>query len=280
MSIACQDHEPTRCSLPSLVSLRTQHPALRTISPRRIEANRRNASKSTGPRTLEGKKRVAQNARKHSALFNPQSEIPNPQSKHLCSNHAPLTSECSATFDTFLHELEQDLRPRTALHRVLFIQIANLFWDLRRLPDTQKHLFSLLTQHSGLSTQHSCSLLAHHFAETQSNPFTRLNRYERSQQSALLRLLSMYFKIQKKLPTTPYDDDEPPVPREQDRPAWDPPASSSPSPLVGEGRGEGEDSDRLATPPCPDPADPSLASSRSLTNTAAPSTNDQGPGTK
>lgn len=35
------------------------------MSERRIEANRRNARKSTGPRTTEGRARVSRNARKH-----------------------------------------------------------------------------------------------------------------------------------------------------------------------------------------------------------------------
>ncbi len=37
----------------------------RTISARKLEANRRNAKRSTGPRTAEGKARVARNAVKH-----------------------------------------------------------------------------------------------------------------------------------------------------------------------------------------------------------------------
>jgi hypothetical protein len=35
------------------------------MSERRIEANRRNAQESTGPRTTEGRARVSRNARKH-----------------------------------------------------------------------------------------------------------------------------------------------------------------------------------------------------------------------
>lgn len=40
-------------------------------SDRRIEANRRNASKSTGPRTEEGRQRVSQNARRHGLTQGP-----------------------------------------------------------------------------------------------------------------------------------------------------------------------------------------------------------------
>ncbi len=41
----------------------------RTGSARKIEANRRNARKSTGPKTATGKKRVSRNAIKHGVLF-------------------------------------------------------------------------------------------------------------------------------------------------------------------------------------------------------------------
>lgn len=37
----------------------------RSISPRKVQANRRNSRKSTGPKTSAGKKRVSRNATKH-----------------------------------------------------------------------------------------------------------------------------------------------------------------------------------------------------------------------
>jgi hypothetical protein len=42
--------------------------AERPVSERKLSANRANAQKSTGPRTPEGKRRVARNAVKHGIL--------------------------------------------------------------------------------------------------------------------------------------------------------------------------------------------------------------------
>ena len=44
-------------------------------SDRRREANRRNAAKSTGPKTEEGRRRVSQNARRHRLTLPPDREI-------------------------------------------------------------------------------------------------------------------------------------------------------------------------------------------------------------
>src|SRR5437773_11112766 len=64
-------------------------------SARRLAANRANARKSTGPRTAKGKRRVGRNAMKHG----------------LCAMYGVrLPSECGATFNTFLFELEEELQ--------------------------------------------------------------------------------------------------------------------------------------------------------------------------
>jgi hypothetical protein len=104
--------------------LRAGGDAKRATSAARVAANRRNAQRSTGPRSVEGKRRSARNALKHG----------------LCRTLVCLPSECEATFMTFVGELEQELRPATPLQRLTFNQIASLTWRLDRLPAAQARI--------------------------------------------------------------------------------------------------------------------------------------------
>ena len=84
---------------------------------KQIQANRNNAKKSTGPRTEEGKARVAQNALKHGLL----------------AGDAVLPGEDPAEFEAQLAALEADIQPVGALERELVRQIADAQWRMRRL---------------------------------------------------------------------------------------------------------------------------------------------------
>ena len=76
-----------------MASQKTQRPTATTAgvgkkppaSSRKIEANRRNASKSTGPRTEIGKRTVARNALKH-GFFSKWLLIPHPDGKEIRPN--------------------------------------------------------------------------------------------------------------------------------------------------------------------------------------------------
>ena len=83
----------------------------------RIKANRKNAKKSTGPRTEEGKARVAKNALKHGLL----------------ARDTVLPGEDPADFDRQLSALEADIQPANSLEFELVRQIADSQWRMRRL---------------------------------------------------------------------------------------------------------------------------------------------------
>lgn len=179
------------------------------VSEKRLAANRANARKSTGPRTAEGKARAARNACKHG----------------LCSAYAALPEECEATFHTFVNELREELQPRTVVQRMLFPRIVNLMWRLQRLGDAQLHMFELeraKAQRRKGERVPPCEVLARRFSEQACNGFILLNRYERSMENALLRLMKQYHAEKKNRATAPWPEDEPPVPRER---AWREPAS-------------------------------------------------------
>ena len=82
-----------------------------------IKANRKNAKKSTGPRTEEGKSRVAKNALKHGLL----------------ARDTVLPGEDPADFDRQLSALEADIQPANSLEFELVRQIADAQWRMRRL---------------------------------------------------------------------------------------------------------------------------------------------------
>src|SRR5512141_884939 len=83
----------------------------------RIEANRRNAQHSTGPRTPEGKARVAHNAIKHGIL----------------GDQAVLPTENREQFEEFRDALVGDLCPLGAMEQVLAERIVAATWRLRRV---------------------------------------------------------------------------------------------------------------------------------------------------
>lgn len=90
-------------------------------SQKRIEANRRNALKSTGPKSPEGKATVRRNALKHA----------------LCAREVVISggvcTEDQAEFDALFVRLHDDLQPAGALEFALVEDIAICRWRRRRL---------------------------------------------------------------------------------------------------------------------------------------------------
>ncbi len=83
----------------------------------KLDANRRNAQHSTGPRTPEGKAAASRNALKHG----------------LTAQKIILFDETQEEFDAFCAELHADYAPADAAEGILVERIAVTNWRLRRV---------------------------------------------------------------------------------------------------------------------------------------------------
>jgi hypothetical protein len=81
-----------------------------------IEANRRNAARSTGPKSAAGKRIVAKNAVRHGLL----------------SNEGLLFGESADEFAVFSKRLERELAPKGEIEGIKVGNIVRLAWKLRR----------------------------------------------------------------------------------------------------------------------------------------------------
>ena len=82
-----------------------------------IEANRKNAQRSTGPRTPEGKAKVALNALAHG----------------LTAAKVVAGQEDGPLFDQLRAQLQREWRPGSILEVMLVDRMAELVWQLRRV---------------------------------------------------------------------------------------------------------------------------------------------------
>ncbi len=91
------------------------------VTDKQLAANRRNAQKSTGPRTAEGKAVSRYNALKHGILA--RAVIP----------PALAPYESRADFDRLVEAFQDQFAPATPLEALLVQQVAVIYWRLARL---------------------------------------------------------------------------------------------------------------------------------------------------
>jgi len=92
-------------------------------TPAKIIANRRNAQKSTGPRTHQGKTVASQNSLKHG----------------LSSRQAVIGLESREEFDLYREQFLEELSPQTPVESMLAERIVSLSWRLKRSLRIQTH---------------------------------------------------------------------------------------------------------------------------------------------
>jgi hypothetical protein len=100
---------------------------------RQIEANRRNAAKSTGPITQEGKQRSRCNAVRHG----------------LTAETVIGALEDSEDYRAFEGAIVADYDAQSTVERELVLRLASLLWRLRRATTTETGLFEIEANHPG-----------------------------------------------------------------------------------------------------------------------------------
>jgi hypothetical protein len=99
---------------------------------KQIAANRRNALKSTGPVTPEGKERSRRNAVRHG----------------LTSETVIAALEDAEDYQAFEAAIIADYEAETAVERELVLRLASVLWRLRRATGIETALFDSVTEHS------------------------------------------------------------------------------------------------------------------------------------
>ena len=108
---------------------------------RQIEANRRNAARSTGPITDAGKQRSRQNAVRHG----------------LCAETVIGVLEDIEDYRGFEAAIIADFHAETAVERELVLRLASLLWRIRRTVTIETALF--LTQSPSLTRTTAGSII-------------------------------------------------------------------------------------------------------------------------
>jgi hypothetical protein len=103
------------------------------ISEKQLEANRRNAQRSTGPRTEAGKERSKLNACRH----------------HLTGQVNTMTEPDRIAFNKFLDGIMKDLAPEGAMEIQLAQRIAHDHWRLNRAAAVEDNLYAMGVGHLG-----------------------------------------------------------------------------------------------------------------------------------
>jgi hypothetical protein len=129
---------------------------------RQIEANRRNAFKSTGPITPEGKQRSRCNAVRHG----------------LTAETVIGSLENSEDYEGFEAAVISDYNPESSVERELVLRLASVLWRLRRSTSIETTLFDSTTVEPDLNAPKGLANRFLYLAALPTFPLDRLSRYE------------------------------------------------------------------------------------------------------
>lgn len=160
-----------------------------------VEANRRNAQHSTGPRSQQGKARSSQNATKHGFTGRLLVGL----------NHGPFADD-SAELHGFINDVITELAPQTAQERAEALNIAGLYVRRSRLVELEALALAETTrvrvlppaEPGGPERMLESDVIRAGANALEANLFDRLPRYEGHLSRELDRSLARYQRLQEK----------------------------------------------------------------------------------
>lgn len=142
---------------------------------KQIEANRKNATRSTGPISSDGKAVVACNAIKHG----------------IFSKSTHVEDEEREVYEDFCERLLTNLNPQGSFESFLVDRIISTAWRLRRVIHIEALLLEKARNH--LYNKSYCQA----FTGSSSASMATLSRYERTLEGSLYRALKELKEVQK-----------------------------------------------------------------------------------
>jgi hypothetical protein len=133
------------------------------ITRKKLAANRRNAQKSTGPKTAEGKAAIAANAVRHG----------------LAAAFAVLPHEDQAAFNRMLQNYHTEFNPQTEHTTFLVQQLAQSRWRLERIRRLEAIAFEylILDENGALDETNPDARIVVRLAGKTGDPLPILHRY-------------------------------------------------------------------------------------------------------
>jgi hypothetical protein len=148
------------------------------VSEKQLAANRRNAEKSTGPKSAEGKSNSSRNNLRHG----------------LTGHISLLPTEDRDAHDAFCNELIDSLTAETPMEHQLANSIAEDSWRLNRARAIETNMFALGHQHERREAQ--IALADARTFQTQAAAFNLLSLYEQRINRNLQRNLKLLGELQ------------------------------------------------------------------------------------
>jgi hypothetical protein len=154
-------------------------------SARKAEANRQNALKSTGPKTIEGKSAIRLNAVKHGLL----------------AEEILLPGEDEDALRKLGERLRTELQPVGELENMFVDRIISAHWRLRRLGRVEAGIFTYRYYDAFSAIREmeaNTTTLGHAFVKdtNESNAFSKLSRYETAIERSLFKALHELQRLQ------------------------------------------------------------------------------------